>query len=99
MEIIIEEISHGHKLLSRQKFAPNNITIGRGYDNDIIISDPHVCPEHLQLHFNGEHWLVDDQGSIKSVLAILSPLVKAKYALFFLVILYLKVLPLVHSRA
>jgi hypothetical protein len=64
MEIIIEEISHGHKLLSRQKFAPNNITIGRGYDNDIIISDPHVCPEHLQLHFNGEHWLVDDQGSI-----------------------------------
>ena len=64
MEIIIEEISHGHKLLSRQKFTSNNITIGRGYDNDIIISDPHVCPEHLQLHFNGEHWLVDDQGSI-----------------------------------
>jgi hypothetical protein len=64
MEIIIEEISHGHKLLSRHKFAPNNITIGRGYDNDIIISDPHVCAEHLQVHFNGEHWLVDDQGSI-----------------------------------
>lgn len=64
MEIIIEELSHGHKLLSRQKFASNNITIGRGYDNDIIISDPHVCADHLQLHFNGEDWLVDDQGSI-----------------------------------
>jgi hypothetical protein len=64
MEIIIEEISHGHKLLSRHKFATNNITIGRGYDNDIIISDPHVCADHLRLHFNGEHWLVDDQGSI-----------------------------------
>ncbi|MGB1263149.1 MAG: FHA domain-containing protein [Cognaticolwellia sp.] len=64
MEIIIEEISHGHKLLSRHKFTSNNITIGRGYDNDIIISDPHVCADHLQLHFNGEHWLVDDQGSI-----------------------------------
>ena len=64
MEIIIEELSHGHKLLSRHKFASNNITIGRGYDNDIIISDPHVCADHLQLHFNGEDWLVDDQGSI-----------------------------------
>jgi hypothetical protein len=64
MEIIIEEISHGHKLLSRHKFVSNNITIGRGYDNDIIISDPHVCADHLQLHFNGEHWLVNDQGSI-----------------------------------
>ncbi|ASP48047.1 FHA domain-containing protein [Cognaticolwellia beringensis] len=64
MEIIIEEISHGHKLLGRHKFTTNNISIGRGYDNDIIISDPHVCADHLQLHFNGEHWLVNDQGSI-----------------------------------
>jgi hypothetical protein len=64
MEIIIEEISHGHKLLSRHKFASHNITVGRGYDNDIIISDPHVCADHLQLHFNGEHWLINDQGSI-----------------------------------
>lgn len=64
MEIIIEEISHGHKLLGRHKFASSNITIGRGYDNDIIISDPHVCADHLQLHFNDEHWLVNDQGSI-----------------------------------
>jgi len=64
MEIIIEEISHGHKLLGRHKFATDNITIGRGYDNDIIISDPHVCANHLHLQFNGEHWLVSDQGSI-----------------------------------
>jgi len=64
MEIIIEEISHGHKLLGRHKFSSNNISIGRGYDNDIIISDPHVCADHLQLHFNGEQWLVNDQGSI-----------------------------------
>jgi hypothetical protein len=64
MEIIIEEISHGHKLLGRHKFATTDISIGRGYDNDIIISDPHVCADHLQLHFNGEHWLVNDQGSI-----------------------------------
>lgn len=64
MEIIIEEISHGHKLLGRHKFAADSISIGRGYDNDIIISDPHVCADHLHLQFNGEHWFVSDQGSI-----------------------------------
>ena len=64
MEIIIEEISGGHKLLGRHKFSSNNITIGRGYDNDVIISDPHVCADHLQLHCDGEDWFVNDQGSI-----------------------------------
>lgn len=64
MEIIIEELTHGHKLLGRHKFSSNDITIGRGYDNDIIISDPHVCADHLQVHFDGEHWFVNDQGSI-----------------------------------
>ncbi len=64
MELIIEEITYGHKLLGRHKFSSNNITIGRGYDNDLIISDPHVCADHLQLHFDGEHWFVNDQGSI-----------------------------------
>jgi hypothetical protein len=64
MELIIEEITYGHKLLGRHKFSSNNVTIGRGYDNDVIISDPHVCADHLQLHFDGEHWFVNDQGSI-----------------------------------
>lgn len=64
MELIIEEITYGHKLLGRHKFSSNNITIGRGYDNDLIIGDPHVCADHLQLHFDGEHWFLNDQGSI-----------------------------------
>lgn len=64
MEIIIEEISRGHKLINRHKFDLGHINIGRGYDNDIIISDPHVCSEHLQLQYNGEHWLISDKGSI-----------------------------------
>ncbi|SEL77062.1 FHA domain protein [Colwellia chukchiensis] len=64
MEIIIEEISQGHKLLGRHKFSNTEITIGRGYHNDIIVSDPHVCSEHLQLRFNGEHWLISDLDSV-----------------------------------
>ena len=64
MEIIIEEISRGHKLLNRYKLDKNSVMIGRGYQNDIILSDPHVCPDHLQLNFDGEHWLIEDQNSI-----------------------------------
>ncbi len=64
MEIIIEEISRGHKLINRHKLEKNNIQIGRGYQNDIILEDPHICAEHLQLTFNGEHWSIEDQGSI-----------------------------------
>ncbi|WP_448212600.1 FHA domain-containing protein [Colwellia sp. MEBiC06753] len=64
MEIIIEDIGKDHKLIGRHKYAQAQITIGRAYTNDIIISDPHVCPEHVSLCFDGEQWLVIDQHSI-----------------------------------
>lgn len=64
MELIIEEISRGHKLLGRHKFAQERIGIGRGYNNDIILDDPHVCPDHLSFSFDGTHWLVQDENSV-----------------------------------
>jgi RsiW-degrading membrane proteinase PrsW (M82 family) len=64
MEIIIEEISRGHKLLGRHKFLTNKINIGRGYQNDIILSDPHVCPEHVSLQWQDDHWRVNDQHTV-----------------------------------
>ncbi|GLX78839.1 hypothetical protein tinsulaeT_21790 [Thalassotalea insulae] len=64
MEIIIEEISRGHKLLGRHKFAQQSVTIGRGYHSDIILSDPHVCAEHLTIDYDGENWLINDKDSI-----------------------------------
>ncbi|MFT5758671.1 MAG: hypothetical protein ACI9LM_003419 [Alteromonadaceae bacterium] len=64
MEIIIEEISRTHKLIGRHKFLQKSVNIGRGYQNDIIVSDPHVCAEHLHLNFDGEHWIITDQDSI-----------------------------------
>jgi len=64
MELIIEEINRGHKLIGRQRFSQATINIGRGYQSDIILSDPHVCPNHLTIEFDGEHWLVKDNNSI-----------------------------------
>jgi FHA domain-containing protein len=64
MEIIIEEINRGKKLLHRHKFLTAKISIGRGYDNDIILADPHVCPNHFTIEFNGEYWFIKDNCSI-----------------------------------
>lgn len=64
MELIIEQLTRGHKLIGCHKFAQQNISIGRAYDNDLIISDPHVCPLHLNIHFDGEHWIIHDDNSV-----------------------------------
>jgi len=64
MEVIIEEISRGHKLLGRHKFCQDRISVGRGYSNDIIMADPHICPEHLSINFDGENWVVYDEQSV-----------------------------------
>ena len=64
MEIIIEELSKGYKLISRQKYQNGSVKIGRAYTNDVIVSDPHVCPEHLSLNYNGETWVVEDENSL-----------------------------------
>jgi len=63
-EIIIEEISKGHKLLHRHKLTKKQIHIGRDYHNDIIISDPHICPGHLSLEFVEGHWHITDHQTV-----------------------------------
>jgi hypothetical protein len=62
--IIIEEISRNYKVINRYKLTKENITIGRGYDNDIILSDPHTCPNHLHIDFVEGSWKISDQKSI-----------------------------------
>jgi hypothetical protein len=63
-EIIIEEITRNHKLLHRHRLNQNSITIGRDYHNDIILADPHICPQHLSLDYTQGTWRVNDNNSI-----------------------------------
>ncbi len=62
--IIIEEISRSHKMLHRYKLTQESVTIGRGYDNDVILSDPHICPNHIHIDFVQGAWKINDQSSI-----------------------------------
>lgn len=63
-EIIIEEITRNHKLLHRHRLSQNNISIGRGYQNDIILTDPHICRQHLSLRFDHGVWHLEDDNSV-----------------------------------
>lgn len=63
-EIIIEEISRNHKLLHRHKLSQQQIHIGRDYHNDIILSDPHVCPSHLSIELIDGQWKIIDNQTV-----------------------------------
>ncbi len=63
-EIIIEEISRNHKLLHRHKLSQQQIHIGRDYHNDIILSDPHICPSHLSIEQVNGQWQITDNQTV-----------------------------------
>ena len=63
-EIIIEEITRNHKLLHRHRLNQNEVSIGRNYHNDIILTDPHICPQHLSLSYSQDTWRINDNNSV-----------------------------------
>ena len=63
-EIIIEEITRNHKLLHRHRLHQHEVAIGRGYQNDIILADPHICPQHLTIKFSQGAWQLNDNNSV-----------------------------------
>lgn len=42
----IELLTRDKSLKARHRFAQLPITIGRGYDNDLILDDPYIAPHH-----------------------------------------------------
>ena len=63
VKIVIEELNllgHVTKLHTFDRFP---ISIGRGYDNDLILLDAHVSPIHLELDECKEGWQVKDLNS------------------------------------
>ncbi|HEY9051504.1 MAG TPA: FHA domain-containing protein [Gammaproteobacteria bacterium] len=61
MTALIVEVTDSHKrnpvYHSIDRFP---LRIGRGYMNDIILTDPHVCAEHLVINQNDQGWQVQD---------------------------------------
>jgi hypothetical protein len=60
---VIEARGRGGQLLGRTHCRGLEITVGRAFDNDVILEDPYVSPHHLRLTKTSEGWQVEDLGS------------------------------------
>jgi hypothetical protein len=55
---------HHYEVATRYRFASTPITIGRAYDNDVVVDDPHVAAHHLRIARKDDGALVaEDLGS------------------------------------
>ena len=58
MELTIELVGRGGRNFDLLQVEGERIRIGRAFDNDIVLSDPHVCPHHAVIES-------DEQGNIQ----------------------------------
>ena len=62
--IWVEILSRHRDIASRFRFPGSEVSIGRGYDNDVIIDDPYVAARHLRVFRDDNGRLVaEDLGS------------------------------------
>lgn len=61
MEVIIELLGTTNNVIERERVNKSEITIGRGYHNDVIMADEHIDNSHLRLEQDdtGNWWLQD----------------------------------------
>jgi hypothetical protein len=59
---------HHHDVAARHRCGGDEISIGRGYDNDIVIDDPHLAARHLRLYRDADGgWVAEDQGTVNGL--------------------------------
>ena len=65
MELTIELVGRGGRNFDLLQVEGERIRIGRAFDNDIILTDPHVCPHHAVIETD-EHGKIQlrDLGSV-----------------------------------
>ncbi len=64
MKLILEMRHHGDDVDAQHfAFTKFPVSIGRGFDNDIILNDPYVSPRHLHIEYDGETCIANDYGS------------------------------------
>ena len=63
-EYILEILSRNGEVEGRQRFDSLPIRLGRAYDNDYILEDPHTAAHHAQIELNEQgHLQIRDLGS------------------------------------
>ncbi|TAL37299.1 MAG: FHA domain-containing protein [Alphaproteobacteria bacterium] len=63
-KLVLEITSHaGDGSVTHRIIETFPATLGRGYHNDIILSDPHVSAQHVRIEYDGDGWNIRDLGS------------------------------------
>ncbi len=66
--IFVEQLTPDGEVLHRTKVSHLPIRIGRAYDNDIILDDPHTAAYHAQVEFNQlDELIISDLGSANGI--------------------------------
>jgi hypothetical protein len=66
--IWVEVLSRHGDVALRQRFTSTPITIGRAYDNDVVVDDPHVAAHHLRIVRSDDGVLMaEDLGSLNGL--------------------------------
>ena len=65
MAVIVEVLNKQQKVTERHKFEQPEVTLGRAFDNDVILFNKHVCPYHAKLQQDEEgQWWLEDLSSV-----------------------------------
>lgn len=67
MELIIEIVSRSNKVLELHHVSGDTISIGRAYDNDVVLQEEHVCPHHAKLEMVEGKLLLTDNHSVNGI--------------------------------
>lgn len=73
MAVIIEVLGWGGRRRQYYKVDADQVSIGRGYDNDIVLPDPHISANHLRLDASGDGWAITDLESMNGLQVIKNP--------------------------
>ncbi len=66
--VLVEVLGPHGQLRGRTRLASLPAVIGRGYESDVLIDDPHICPRHAELARNERGGLVlRDLGSVNGI--------------------------------
>lgn len=61
--LILEIGTHnGEDSVTYRKVSAFPLTLGRGYDNDVILDDPHISPHHARITHNGAGFTLHDDA-------------------------------------
>ena len=67
MALVIEFLGRSGRSQQFIKIEAESVSIGRGYQNDVVINDPYISINHLRLEKRDEGWRLNDLDSLNGV--------------------------------